>query len=80
MNMAQARREARSLAAEWIETYRRTDTSWREPYTAAGRARVDAALDGLYDQLNEAGPSLFFRLTPEQRAAGAAELPERESH
>lgn len=79
MDKRQARREARSLVAEWIDTYRRTDTSWQAPYSPADLARVNQALDELEDQL-DAGPSLFFRLTPEQQQALPSQLPARRSH
>ena len=43
--MAQAAREARSLAAEWIDTFRRTDDSWEHVYSSDDLARVNAELD-----------------------------------
>lgn len=65
MDKAQAAREARALTAEWMWQMRQTecddDAGWRAVYTPEDLARVDAALDQLWDRLNDAGPSLFFR-------------------
>jgi hypothetical protein len=61
-------REARALVSEWIDEVRRSDIAWREPYTDAELAAVDAELDRFRASLPRPGESLFFRLrmTPEQ--------------
>ena len=61
MNRKQARREAKALTAEWIDVWLRTDTAWSEPYTGAEQAMVVTEIERIRDQLEKAGPSLFFR-------------------
>lgn len=73
MNRAQAARDARALAAEWIWQIRQTD-DWRECYEDADAKLVAAALHDLQTELAESGPSLFH-LRPADlppRAAAAA--------
>jgi hypothetical protein len=68
MDKAQAAREARSLAGEWVDAFRHTDDSWKEVYTPVDLARVEAELDRLWKRLANAGPSLFHRLAAERRS------------
>jgi hypothetical protein len=70
MDRAQAAREARSLAAEWIDMFRRTETgrgSWEDVYTPEDLARVNAELDRVWERLASAGPSLFHRLARQRK-------------
>jgi hypothetical protein len=64
--------EAGALVAEWTTTYRRTDDSWRAPYTAEELAAVDAALDELVGRLPDPAESLFFRVSPPPEGAPPA--------
>jgi hypothetical protein len=60
VNKAQAAREARALAAEWIWQIRQTDDSgWRECYEDADAGLVAAEILRLQADLAESGPSLF---------------------
>lgn len=61
------RTEARALAAEWIDTYRRTDDRWRDTYTEDEAAQIDTALDAFVATLPDPSASLFFRLRAETK-------------
>ena len=69
---AQARREAKALAAEWIDVWLCTDDGWREAYTEAEQVRVREELERIRDRFEQSGPSAFFR---QREAARASEAP-----
>ena len=68
MDQREARREARGLAAEWVNLYRRSDLAWRDVYTADELTLIDAALDDVEAWVNVAQLSRFHRQARDRQA------------
>lgn len=64
MNRAEADREAKALAAEWIWANVATDDETVFGLYGPDQQKVKDALGRLQARLEAAGPSLFYRLNP----------------